>query len=133
MIHRPPRSTRTYTLFPYTTLFRSLHELLRHRPRRPRLARGPLRVPLHGAAAERERTVAAGPPAGAAGDLATGHRRAGAGAPGDRRHVDGRTHGQPDRRPRHGTPAEPPPPRLPPPPPPPPPHPPPTPPPPPPP
>src|SRR3546814_16244705 len=26
MIRRPPRSTRTYTLFPYTTLFRSGHE-----------------------------------------------------------------------------------------------------------
>src|SRR3546814_1084283 len=26
MIRRPPRSTRTYTLFPYTTLFRSLEE-----------------------------------------------------------------------------------------------------------
>src|SRR3546814_19006095 len=26
MIRRPPRSTRTYTLFPYTTLFRSLLE-----------------------------------------------------------------------------------------------------------
>src|SRR3546814_4043119 len=25
MIRRPPRSTRTNTLFPYTTLFRSLH------------------------------------------------------------------------------------------------------------
>src|SRR3546814_6967062 len=25
MIRRPPRSTRTYTLFPYTTLFRSPH------------------------------------------------------------------------------------------------------------
>src|SRR3546814_14925428 len=25
MIRRPPRSTRTYTLFPYTTLFRSIH------------------------------------------------------------------------------------------------------------
>src|SRR3546814_21079266 len=25
MIRRPPRSTRTYTLFPYTTLFRSRH------------------------------------------------------------------------------------------------------------
>src|SRR3546814_14893942 len=25
MIRRPPRSTRTDTLFPYTTLFRSLH------------------------------------------------------------------------------------------------------------
>src|SRR3546814_8518579 len=28
MIRRPPRSTRTYTLFPYTTLFRSLSSLL---------------------------------------------------------------------------------------------------------
>src|SRR3546814_2031763 len=28
MIRRPPRSTRTDTLFPYTTLFRSIHELL---------------------------------------------------------------------------------------------------------
>src|SRR3546814_17230476 len=27
MIRRPPRSTRTDTLFPYTTLFRSLHIL----------------------------------------------------------------------------------------------------------
>src|SRR3546814_13377214 len=32
MIRRPPRSTRTDTLFPYTTLFRSLP---RHRRRRP--------------------------------------------------------------------------------------------------
>src|SRR3546814_3061628 len=28
MILRPPRSTRTDTLFPYTTLFRSLHVLV---------------------------------------------------------------------------------------------------------
>src|SRR3546814_3598483 len=34
MIRRPPRSTRTDTLFPYTTLFRSL------RPRQPRRAAG---------------------------------------------------------------------------------------------
>src|SRR3546814_4793491 len=33
MIRRPPRSTRTDTLFPYTTLFRSVEEL---RPRRDR-------------------------------------------------------------------------------------------------
>src|SRR3546814_6053438 len=32
MIRRPPRSTRTDTLFPYTTLFRSLHPL-RQEPR----------------------------------------------------------------------------------------------------
>src|SRR3546814_1549146 len=30
MIRRPPRSTRTDTLFPYTTLFRSLPDLGRH-------------------------------------------------------------------------------------------------------
>src|SRR3546814_14455788 len=28
MIRRPPRSTRTDTLFPYTTLFRSIDELI---------------------------------------------------------------------------------------------------------
>src|SRR3546814_9274089 len=31
MIRRPPRSTRTDTLFPYTPLFRSLLHLLHHR------------------------------------------------------------------------------------------------------
>src|SRR3546814_1369361 len=30
MIRRPPRSTRTDTLFPYTTLFRSLFETAAH-------------------------------------------------------------------------------------------------------
>src|SRR3546814_9145935 len=30
MIRRPPRSTRTYTLFPYTTLFRSIKRRPRH-------------------------------------------------------------------------------------------------------
>src|SRR3546814_2066710 len=39
MIRRPPRSTRTDTLFPYTTLFRSPAEVRRggvpHRARRP--------------------------------------------------------------------------------------------------
>src|SRR3546814_5187863 len=35
MIRRPPRSTRTDTLFPYTTLFRS--RLLRYVPRVPRV------------------------------------------------------------------------------------------------
>src|SRR3546814_4614657 len=28
MLHRPPRSTRTDTLFPYTTLFRSVFKLI---------------------------------------------------------------------------------------------------------
>src|SRR3546814_10588804 len=38
MIRRPPRSTRTDTLFPYTTLFRSALPRYRrsHRPRPPR-------------------------------------------------------------------------------------------------
>src|SRR6188474_3943750 len=30
MIRRPPRSTRRYTLFPYTTLFRSVDRFLAH-------------------------------------------------------------------------------------------------------
>src|SRR3546814_17369476 len=33
MIRRPPRSTRTDTLFPYTTLFRSYHQVQRDRVR----------------------------------------------------------------------------------------------------
>src|SRR3546814_4527792 len=36
MIRRPPRSTRTDTLFPYTTLFRS-HDRYAHQDRRPHL------------------------------------------------------------------------------------------------
>src|SRR3546814_2318421 len=42
MIRRPPRSTRTDTLFPYTTLFRSP---LRPRPSAPRRWRGGRRCP----------------------------------------------------------------------------------------
>src|SRR3546814_5168252 len=33
MIRRPPRSTLTETLFPYTTLFRSEHQAHRHQQR----------------------------------------------------------------------------------------------------
>src|SRR3546814_3423250 len=36
MMRRPPRSTRTDTLLPYTTLFRSLRERDRRRDRRAR-------------------------------------------------------------------------------------------------
>src|SRR3546814_13828553 len=43
MIRRPPRSTRTDTLFPYTTLFRSPAYLLHHR----RHVRGDEPVWLH--------------------------------------------------------------------------------------
>src|SRR3546814_4668027 len=37
MIRRPPRSTRTDTLFPYTTLFRSHHQGRDHTPSAPRV------------------------------------------------------------------------------------------------
>src|SRR3546814_4756686 len=40
MRRRPPRSTRTYTLFPYTTLFRSADPFLHVRMRDDRLAIG---------------------------------------------------------------------------------------------
>src|SRR3546814_9195825 len=49
MIRRPPRSTRTYTLFPYTTLFRSHRALLCHhhepRPALPRQGGGRPELP----------------------------------------------------------------------------------------
>src|SRR3546814_3933397 len=35
MIRRPPRSTRTYTLFPYTTLFRSPQPGFQRHARKP--------------------------------------------------------------------------------------------------
>src|SRR3546814_7641319 len=38
MIRRPPRSTRTATLFPYTTLFRADRIALNHLPRRSAIA-----------------------------------------------------------------------------------------------
>src|SRR3546814_18359018 len=44
MIRRPPRSTRTDTLFPYTTLFRSHAGA---RPRRPPRRLGPGRARVH--------------------------------------------------------------------------------------
>src|SRR3546814_6023789 len=44
MIRRPPRSTRTDTLFPYTTLFRSGH----HRGCRPGGERGSVAVGARG-------------------------------------------------------------------------------------
>src|SRR3546814_3939976 len=48
MIRRPPRSTRTDTLFPYTTLFRSLRTIARLA--QPHLAHGEIWLdhqPLH--------------------------------------------------------------------------------------
>src|SRR3546814_9143189 len=70
MIRRPPRSTRTATLFPYTTLFRSRHH------RRPDADR-----------AGREVAVPLGPGAGAGGGLPA--------APATRRPARG---GEPARR-----------------------------------
>src|SRR3546814_3353639 len=43
MIRRPPRSTRTDTLFPYTTLFRSPLQLYRQERRTRRTAARPIR------------------------------------------------------------------------------------------
>src|SRR3546814_11587882 len=64
MIRRPPRSTRTDTLFPYTTLFRSLdgEVLLRagqagEEPQRRHLARFRRRRPEHGKAHGAARAV----------------------------------------------------------------------------
>src|SRR3546814_9145983 len=80
MIRRPPRSTRTDTLFPYTTLFRSRQGLTFHDPDPARLAvRGKQDVARHrersrqGCAAYLFRPCAV--PDGAA-DLALGRRLA---------------------------------------------------------
>src|SRR3546814_4335514 len=53
MIRRPPRSTRTDTLFPYTTLFRSVLDSARAEPAtghpaRPRVCRKAVRGTRHG-------------------------------------------------------------------------------------
>src|SRR3546814_8245429 len=47
MIRRPPRSTRTYTLFPYTTLFRSSSSTSARKPygRSPRISITPAPKP----------------------------------------------------------------------------------------
>src|SRR3546814_7014268 len=46
MIRRPPRSTRTDTLFPYTTLFRSMRLVLELIPDHPLVIKTP-RHPAH--------------------------------------------------------------------------------------
>src|SRR3546814_18790409 len=53
MIRRPPRSTPTDTLFPYTTLFRSAEPLARHRQQKTDIA------PAQFHRAERGRQIAA--------------------------------------------------------------------------
>src|SRR3546814_5801111 len=62
MIRRPPRSTRTDTLFPYTTLFRS-HGDQRH-PSEPLHSRGLLLQDLHVAAQSVGRAVRTAYPRG---------------------------------------------------------------------
>src|SRR3546814_18527974 len=47
MIRRPPRSTRTDTLFPYTTLFRSSHHFGARRQQRPHARLPRPRQPEH--------------------------------------------------------------------------------------
>src|SRR3546814_11653758 len=47
MIRRPPRATRTDTLVPYTTLFRSRPDLPRNPGRRPRPPRRAVRPRAH--------------------------------------------------------------------------------------
>src|SRR3546814_8215038 len=69
MIRRPPRSTRTDTLFPYTTLFRSPAA---HPPEQPDLRRV---LPADPAERERDRvprSTPAGAPAAAGGDTGGG-------------------------------------------------------------
>src|SRR3546814_3644845 len=81
MLRRPPRSTRTDTLFPYTTLFRSTLEGHRHHGQPHRLlpqhddAVGDLPPPLTWGYAD---ILAALAPAGCAG--ATVHRSVAAGS-----------------------------------------------------
>src|SRR3546814_6320181 len=54
MIRRPPRSTRTDTLFPYTTLFRSRAPAAAHRHRAGRVAAAGVRRPGDGRAGAAE-------------------------------------------------------------------------------
>src|SRR3546814_7460700 len=62
MIRRPPRSTRTYTLFPYTTLFRSSHSPQSLAPKRrnhgcdPDLCPGCKAMPLKAGKGQPEET-----------------------------------------------------------------------------
>src|SRR3546814_12104700 len=55
MIRRPPRSTRTDTLFPYTTLFRSVHKAFGNRMD-PKASLVPIERTAYGARVARERT-----------------------------------------------------------------------------
>src|SRR3546814_8673078 len=71
MIRRPPRSTRTDTLFPYTTLFRSQHQ--RDLVAAPAQAAVDAQDPRLRGAVGRCRTHAAGDPRGAVGQRVQAH------------------------------------------------------------
>src|SRR3546814_10620464 len=73
MIRRPPRSTRTDTLFPYTTLFRSLQELRPADSARQGIGRRGARGPRHQRPAPRHREGARADRAG--GRLLQGAQR----------------------------------------------------------
>src|SRR3546814_3367417 len=47
MIRRPPRSTRTDTLFPYTTLFRSIEASVDHECRNAEFGESGIKIELH--------------------------------------------------------------------------------------
>src|SRR3546814_1584553 len=98
MIRRPPRSTRTDTLFPYTTLFRSVQarlRLCRGRPEERRCDAADGRDAAEGRAAERRLVRDAD-------DLRPGLERLAARAGGDLRPrprrdpLEGRGRGDPD-------------------------------------
>src|SRR3546814_16067573 len=76
MIRRPPRSTRTDTLFPYTTLFRSALDQLQHRfGRRHDLSHG--HRPERGGGAAGDRPCARHPLCAPGGELRAAQERSG--------------------------------------------------------
>src|SRR3546814_13665300 len=73
MIRRPPRSTRTDTLFPYTTLFRSDHGLLGPAGVQRRNARQRQRADSRQNRHDRQGATEPHPIQGIAADLLAGH------------------------------------------------------------
>src|SRR3546814_9658565 len=72
MIRPPPRSTRTDTLFPYTTLFRSTSLLDEGSARKPSALRG--RQDRHHRGSSGDRRLAAGSPLGSRDPVSSGAR-----------------------------------------------------------
>src|SRR3546814_15537269 len=89
MLRRPPRSTRTDTPFPYTTLFRSHESLLLQRLERPdpvlrQAHRRPLELPAVRRHARPARAAGRAFRGAALGARATGRRQRRGRGPGDR-------------------------------------------------